>query len=105
MRPTKSSASRPHARHLRDPDGGDAFIPDTVRQGGELANHHSRRTSDDEVEASAETFLLTATSAEDAFTDVQDETSDEEIIGPFLVETHADDERGRPYAGRGRGKA
>jgi hypothetical protein len=82
---TEKSTSRRRPSHPV-PDDGEAFIPDIVRQGGGLATHSSRRTSDDETEASAEEFLLSATSAEDAFEDARDEFVLEEIGGPFVDE-------------------
>jgi hypothetical protein len=96
MQPAKILAVKHRScRRSPDQDEGNAFLPDIVRRGGGLAPHRSVRTSDDDAEASAEEFLMTATSAEDAFEDARDEVAEEEDGGPFLVslEETIEDER------------
>jgi hypothetical protein len=71
-----------HGRHERT-DDGNAFIPDP--EGGPA------RTSDDLAENMAEEFLESATRGNDAYEDALDEVVPEEIGGPF-IETSAADE-------------
>jgi hypothetical protein len=80
-RPNGASAAPPH-RHVRS-DDGNAFIPDP--EGGPA------RTTDDLAENLAEEFLQSATRGNDAYEDALDEVVPEEIGGPF-VETSAADE-------------
>ena len=64
-------------RHPIDTDSGSAFVPDVARTHEALV--------DDEAEAFAEEFIATATSAEFVGEDARDETTTEELGGPFLV--------------------
>jgi hypothetical protein len=93
MRPIRFEIAKHHSpRDARD--DGDAFIPDVVRRGGDLAKPAlrggppSRRNVDDEAEAFAEEFIASATSADDTFEEARDEIVLEEIGGPFVEEPH-----------------
>lgn len=57
-------------------DDGDAFVPDVARTHGRL--------TDDEAESFAEEFIAEATSAAYVGEDARDETTTEELGGPFL---------------------
>jgi hypothetical protein len=93
MRPIRFEISKHHSPRDAQ-DDGDAFIPDVVRHGGELAKPalragpSSRRNADDEAEAFAEEFIASATSADDTFEEARDEIVLEEIGGPFIEEAH-----------------
>jgi hypothetical protein len=66
----------------RDPkrsDSADAFVPE------------DGRISDD-AESFAEEFIASATRAEPVQQEAEDEVSDEENGGPFLIETHPEDD-------------
>jgi hypothetical protein len=63
-------------------DGGDAFIPDVARS--------HERLIDDDAEAFAEEFMVTATSAEDIAEDARDEVADDELAAFDIMP--ADDE-------------
>jgi hypothetical protein len=73
----------PDPEHLRRTDGGDAFIRDP--------GDGPAVTSDDLAESLAEGYLRSATSGEDLTDEILDQVVPEEIGGPF-VETSAADE-------------
>lgn len=69
-------------RYLRRMDGGDAFIPDVARSYAML--------TDDDAEAFAEEFIVTATSAEDVGEDARDEVVEDELVA-FNVLPNSDE--------------
>ena len=64
-------------RHHREPDddGGEAFVADAVREPTRLP---------EDAEEFAQEFVASATSAEEVFTDANDEVTVEELGGPYL---------------------
>lgn len=68
-------------------DAGDAFLPDLVRR--DLAG-----PNDADADALAEEFLLSITSADDAFENARDELVVEELGGPFVDDPELDWTRG-----------
>ena len=74
---------RPHGR----PDDGDAFVPDVGRTHEKLA--------DGDAEAAGEEMIASVTSGDYVAADAEDETTIEELGGPFLeymVELEDEDE-------------
>ncbi len=76
--------------HTRDPghrrrmDDGEAFLPDP-QQGG------ASSTRDDLAETLAEEYLASATSGEEQGQDVRDQVVAEELGGPFVPTTAAEE--------------
>ncbi len=67
-------------RDPKRPDAADAFVPE------------DGKIPADDAESFAEEFITSATRAEPVQQDAEDEVVDEENGGPFLIETHPDDE-------------
>lgn len=71
-------------RQVSRPDGGDAFLPDTVRYGAD-------RFPITDAEEFGEEFVASATMGESVEMDAQNEVIEEEIGGPF-VEVEGEEE-------------
>lgn len=80
MNARSSALSRPRPSRRR-PDSGDAFLPEFSHWRG--ARH------DDDAEAFAEELIASATSGEYVGEDARNETSEEELGGPFIIHTPA----------------
>jgi hypothetical protein len=78
-----SAAPAPDPEHLRRKDGADAFMRDP-EDGPAVIN-------DDLAETLAEEYLHAATSGEDMTEEVLDQVVAEEIGGPFVETTGADE--------------
>lgn len=82
---TKKKPAHRHG-HVRM-DGGDAFVPDVARTHEALI--------DDDAEAFAEEFIVTATTAEDVGEEARDEIVHDELTA-FNVLPEADEDLGEP---------
>jgi len=83
---TKKKRAIEH-RRLERMDAGEAFVPDVARSHEALI--------DDDAEAFAEEFIVTATSAEDVGEDARDELASDELTA-FDMLCDADEELGQP---------
>jgi hypothetical protein len=81
---TSTRGRRPHAATRSDE--GTAFLPDPYDRSRSRAH-----TDDVLAEALAEDFVITVTSAEEAAEDQRDEVSPEEVGGPFVETTTAEE--------------
>jgi hypothetical protein len=84
--PTVRAARKAHRRM----DDGEAFLPDPQAQGASY--NAASAVSDGEVEAFGEEFIAAATAGEDIRPEANDEVSDDEDGGPFLVLDTNDDQ-------------
>jgi hypothetical protein len=81
---TPQTERRPPVAKRPPPDDGHAFLPDP-RDSGQA------RTRDEIAETLAEEFVTSATSAEETAPDLRDEFTVEEVGGPFVEATGAEE--------------